>query len=115
MDDSEYPDWLWECLDDTKGKGGDKSGTEGEGDLFSKSKKQRRLATKRLQKQALLNPESLVPKVPLHQQSIDLPSNEEGTLEGALRAENVRDEVTRGMRKARRKGIKEANYLKGMS
>ena len=37
MDDSEYPDWLWECLDDTKGKGGDKSGTEGEGDLFCRA------------------------------------------------------------------------------
>jgi large subunit ribosomal protein L54 len=57
---------------------------------------------------------ALQPKIPLTQQSIDLPSNEEGTVEGALEAESRRQELRAALREERRKGIKEANYLKSM-
>ena len=79
----------------------------------AKSKKQRRIAAKKLRKQALLNPDSLVPKVPVHEQSVDLPAGD-GSLSGAVEALGKRVEVTRAMRGVRRKGIKEANFLKGM-
>ncbi|MCJ1362136.1 hypothetical protein MMC16_001238 [Acarospora aff. strigata] len=126
LEDGEYPAWLWGCLEgvrrrggegrgeDGTGAGGEEGGEgEGEGDLFSKSKKQRRIAAKKLRKQALLNPDSLVPKVPVHEQSVDLPAGD-GSLSGAVEALGKRVEVTRAMRGVRRKGIKEANFLKGM-
>jgi len=56
----------------------------------------------------------LTPKVPLTRQTIDLPGNKEGGLEGALEAEEKRQELTEAMRKERRKGIKSANFLKSM-
>jgi hypothetical protein len=40
--------------------------------------------------------------------------NQEGTVEGAILADQSRAEITKEMRKARRKSIKESNYLKGM-
>ncbi|KAI9709339.1 MAG: hypothetical protein M1820_003459 [Bogoriella megaspora] len=111
-EDSEYPDWLWGILDDAEAKAG--KGKEGqEGDMFAKSKKQRRLAAKQERKQALLNPESLAPKVPIYEQSIDLPSGD-GTIEGALVAGEARGELTRAMRRKRRAAIKEDNFLRTM-
>lgn len=53
-------------------------------------------------------------KIPITHQSIDLPSNEEGTMEGALEAEETRNELRAAMREQRRKKIKEANYLKSV-
>jgi len=67
----------------------------------AKSQKQRRKA-------AVDNPSSLLPIVPLEQQSIDLPAGNEGE------AEQARDALRVAMRNARRKGIKEANFLKTM-
>jgi large subunit ribosomal protein L54 len=57
---------------------------------------------------------ALQPKIPLTQQSIDLPANEEGTIEGALEAETKRKELRSALREERRKKIKETNYLKSM-
>jgi large subunit ribosomal protein L54 len=79
----------------------------------------RRKAAKRqrkLEAQMLLsgNLEALAPKIPITKQSIDLPSNEEGTVEGALKAVEGREEVRKAMRGERRKGIKQGNYLKSM-
>ncbi|KAI9792901.1 MAG: hypothetical protein M1835_007580 [Candelina submexicana] len=117
--DQEYPNWLWRCLREMKKKreaeGGEgrRGGGEG-GDLFSKSKKQRRVAAKRLRKQALLDPESLAPKIPLQEQSIDLPYNADGSVAGALEAMGSRDELTRAMRGKRKSVIKESNFLRGM-
>jgi len=48
-------------------------------------------------------------KVPLSKQSVDLPSTEN---EGQAREK--REELTSAMRRERRAGIKEGNYLKGM-
>ena len=79
----------------------------------AKSKKQRRRAAKALRKQQLLHPELLQPKVPLYEQSIDLPSGD-GTLQGARQAGEARGELTKSMREKRRAKIKEDNFLKAM-
>ena len=60
-----------------------------------------------------MNPESLVPKVPLYEQSIDLPAGD-GTLEGAVEAGEARGELNKSMRGMRRKKIKEDNFLRSM-
>ncbi|KAL1604031.1 hypothetical protein SLS60_005623 [Paraconiothyrium brasiliense] len=109
MADEEYPEWLWGILERQEKKG--ESGAAG--DLFSKSKKQRRLAAKRLRKEQLANPGMLVPKVPIYEQTIDLPSGD-GTIEGAVQAGEARGELTKAMRDKRRAGIKERNFLKAM-
>ena len=59
------------------------------------------------------NPEANMAKVPLEHQSIDLPSGD-GTVDGALEAVQARDDLTTAMRRARRKSIKEGNFLKSM-
>ena len=51
--------------------------------------------------------------MPLEQQSINLPSGD-GTLDGALHAFGARQDLTQAMRQARKKAIKEANFLKSM-
>ncbi|KAF1975330.1 hypothetical protein BU23DRAFT_503963 [Bimuria novae-zelandiae CBS 107.79] len=107
--DEDYPEWLWTLLERQEKKG--ESATAG--DLFSKSKKQRRLAAKRLRKEQLANPEMLVPKVPLYEQTIDLPAGDE-TIEGAVKARQARSELTKAMRYKRRAQIKERNFLKAM-
>lgn len=82
-------------------------------DVLAKSKKQRRLAAKALKKQQLLNPESLAPKIPLYEQSIDLPGAD-GTIEGNKVAYKAQEELTRAMREKRRSKIKEDNFLREM-
>jgi large subunit ribosomal protein L54 len=79
----------------------------------AKSKKQRRVAAKALRKQQMTNPEALAPKIPLHEQTIDLPAGD-GSLQGAIEAMEARDALTKSMRKNRRAKIKEANFLKAM-
>ena len=81
--------------------------------VIAKSKKQRRIAAKALRKQQLLNPESLAPKVPLYEQSIDLPGGD-GTIEGNKQAYEAQDELTKAMRQKRRSKIKEDNFLREM-
>ncbi|KAF2773321.1 hypothetical protein EJ03DRAFT_341107 [Teratosphaeria nubilosa] len=109
-EDSEYPPWLWTVLEKKKD---DDAAAAVEGDLYAKSKKQRQKAAKALRRQQLLSPESLAPKIPLYEQSIDLPAGD-STLEGALEAGEARHELTKAMRDQRRKKIKEDNYLRGM-
>ncbi|KAI0890651.1 mitochondrial ribosomal protein L37-domain-containing protein [Annulohypoxylon maeteangense] len=114
--DDAYPSWLWTCIE-TRQK--EEEAEDDEGDEFSKSKKQRRLAAKRqraLEAKILAsgNIEALAPKIPLQRQSINLPGNEEGTMEGALAAQQARVSLNHAMRKERKKNIKESNYLKGM-
>ncbi|KAL6712105.1 hypothetical protein ACN47E_003148 [Coniothyrium glycines] len=109
LPDDEYPAWLWTILDrqEKTAEGG------ASGDLFSKSKKQRRLAAKRLRKEQALNPGMLEPKIPLYEQTIDLPAGD-GSLQGAARAADARNELTKAMRNKRRASIKEGNFLKAM-
>jgi len=79
----------------------------------AKSKKQRRLAAKALRRQQALNPDMLEPKIPMYEQSIDLPAGDV-TLAGNKDALNARGELTHAMRKHRRSKIKEGNFLKAM-
>ena len=53
---------------------------------------------------------SLEKPVPLHEQSVDLTGPED---DAVMHAEKVR-ELTVSMRSARRKGIREANFLRSM-
>jgi large subunit ribosomal protein L54 len=85
----------------------------------AKSKKLRRKAAKQQRKLeaarlASGDMSALEPKIPLTQQSIDLPANEEGTIAGALEADSKRDELREAMRRERRSKIKETNFLKAM-
>ncbi|KAL8714410.1 MAG: hypothetical protein Q9220_001743 [cf. Caloplaca sp. 1 TL-2023] len=122
-EDSEYPDWLWGLVPGDGGKEGGEEGGKGGGDAFSKSAKQRRLAA-RLARNTSLDPSSSVisspQTVPLHEQSIDLPAahaNRWGRnidREAGEKARGAREELGRAMRGGRRKGIKEANFLRGM-
>ncbi|KAF2172493.1 hypothetical protein M409DRAFT_17727 [Zasmidium cellare ATCC 36951] len=112
LEDSEYPAWLWTVLAIKSDATGSK-GTDAEGDLFSKSKKQRRIAAKALRKKQLQDPESMAPKIPLYEQSVDLPGGD-GTLQGAKEAGLARSELTKAMREKRRSKIKEDNFLREM-
>ncbi|EAT88394.1 hypothetical protein HBH56_166900 [Parastagonospora nodorum] len=109
LPDDEYPEWLWGILarQEKSAEG------VGMGDLFSKSKKQRRVAAKRLRKEQAMNPEMLVPKVPVYEQTVDLPAGD-GSLGGAVDAARARAELTKAMRDKRRAEIKEKNFLKAM-
>ncbi|KAF2799112.1 hypothetical protein K505DRAFT_371211 [Melanomma pulvis-pyrius CBS 109.77] len=109
MEDSEYPAWLWTVLEKQEKKGE----AAAAGDLFSKSKKQRRVAAKRLRKEQLANPGLLVPKIPIYEQTIDLPAGD-GTVEGAMMAAGAREELRKAMRTKRRATIKENNFLRAM-
>jgi large subunit ribosomal protein L54 len=85
----------------------------------AKSKKQRKLAAKRqkaLEARLLAegNLEALAPKIPLQQQSVNLPGEEGGSLEENIEAERRREELKKAMRKERRAKIRESNYLKTM-
>ncbi|CAJ2501584.1 Uu.00g044370.m01.CDS01 [Anthostomella pinea] len=115
--DDAYPAWLWQTLEVQKRA--DEDADDDAGDEFSKSKKQRRLAAKRqraLEARLLAegNIEALAPKIPLQHQSVNMPGNEEGTTEGAIAAQQAREDLRRAMRKERKAKIKESNYLKSM-
>ena len=81
--------------------------------IIAKSKKQRRVAAKRLRKEQLANPGLLEPKVPIYEQTIDLPAGD-GSLESAVDAAAAREELRKAMRVKRRAAIKENNFLKAM-
>ncbi|KAI1435332.1 mitochondrial ribosomal protein L37-domain-containing protein [Xylaria sp. CBS 124048] len=115
--DDAYPEWLWSCINVMKKA--DQGEDTDAGDEFSKSKKQRRLAAKRqraLEAKLLAegNLEALAPKIPMQHQTIDLPANQSGTVEGAIHAQDVREDLRRALRRERKAKIKESNYLKSM-
>jgi len=109
MEDAEYPPWLWDILK-PKAKAEDENLAA---DLYSKSKAKRTKAKKAL-KQGKIDLDSIVQKVPLYEQSVDLPVGD-GTPEGAIAAARARKELTKAMREKRRNVIKESNFLKTMS
>jgi len=111
LEDSEYPAWLWTILN--KKEDSEAASGVNEGDLFSKSAKTRRKAAKALRKQNLLDPDRMAPKIPIYEQSIDLPGGD-GSPTGAVKAEAARDELTKAMRGKRRSAIKEDNFLRAM-
>ncbi|PFH59289.1 hypothetical protein XA68_12581 [Ophiocordyceps unilateralis] len=110
MKDSDYPEWLWSCLDVIKTKSDESGGDDG--DEFSKSKKTRREAAKR--QKALGTTGPMAPKIPVQHQSVNLPGHEGGSVEDNIFAADMRAELKQAMRKERKAKIKESNYLKSM-
>ncbi|KAF6837561.1 54S ribosomal protein L37, mitochondrial [Colletotrichum plurivorum] len=115
--DDQYPDWLWTCLETKKEVS--ESMEDLSAEMFSKSKKQRKAAAKRakaLEAKLLAsgNLDALAPKVPLSQQSINLPGEKGGDVSHNLDALDKRDTLRKAMRKERKEKIKESNYLKSM-
>ena len=85
----------------------------------AKSKKERKQAAKRkraLEAKLLAegNIDALAPKVPLHEQSINLHDKEDGSIDYNIEAVQERKSLKRAMRINRKAKIKEANYLKSM-
>ncbi|KAF2756652.1 hypothetical protein EJ05DRAFT_71621 [Pseudovirgaria hyperparasitica] len=110
MEDREYPDWLWDVLTPKE-----KETAEGgsRGDEYLRSKKQRRAAAKIARREALANPEGVAPKIPIYEQSVDLPAGD-GSVDGAVAAGLAREGLSAAMRDKRRAAIKETNMLKKM-
>jgi large subunit ribosomal protein L54 len=79
---------------------------------LAKSKSKRQAAKKA--KKAGGEPDIAMRKVPIYEQSIDMPVGD-GTAEGAMLAEAARGQLTKAMRQKRRATIKETNFLKTMS
>ncbi|KAL1960711.1 hypothetical protein VTO42DRAFT_6541 [Malbranchea cinnamomea] len=112
LEDSEYPAWLWTLLDSGKNKSG---ALEGDVDMPTMNKKQRKRYEKKLAARMANEPKS----VPLHEQSIDItPAGAaDGVSENLAVAEEgvkARKEITKSARAARRKAIKEDNFLRSM-
>ncbi|KAH0829268.1 hypothetical protein AYO21_05679 [Fonsecaea monophora] len=101
MEDDEYPEWLWKLLDEKR------LGTDAEKvDLAAMTKKQR-LRYEKKQERLLKD----LPKViPVHEQSKDLT----GPGDDAVISLQRRQEVTKSARSARRRSIRESNFLKSM-
>ncbi|KAJ5910134.1 hypothetical protein N7504_004777 [Penicillium tannophilum] len=113
-EDHEYPDWLWDLLgDSSKSAKAEKGGV----DPSTLNKKQR----KRYEKKLAARVGVLPPKIPAHHHAHDITPasyNREGLPEGgitdATESVDQRIEVTRSARQARRKSIKESNFLRGL-
>ncbi|RAK78718.1 mitochondrial 54S ribosomal protein mL54 [Aspergillus fijiensis CBS 313.89] len=114
LEDSEYPDWLWGLLDENK-----KGKTEQGGvDPSTLNKKQR----KRYEKKMAARAANLPPVIPIHEQANDITpaaynrdqAEAQDTLVIAAESLEKRTEITRSARDARRKGIREANFLRGL-
>ena len=128
-EDDQYPDWLWTLLDKPSegtsvvasdgsiiaaGDDSASANVENIGDAFAKSKKQRQLAAKaekaRAKKASRMKAQDgglEFARVPLHEQSIDLPREGEQAIV-------AREELRSALRSARRKKIKEQNFLRSM-
>jgi large subunit ribosomal protein L54 len=55
----------------------------------------------------------LAPKVPIYEQTVDLPGGD-GTVQGNKDAYEAQHKLTKAMREKRRNRIKEDNFLKSM-
>ncbi|KAF9892839.1 hypothetical protein FE257_000428 [Aspergillus nanangensis] len=113
LEDSEYPEWLWSLLDNAK-----KQKSEGGVDPSTLNKKQR----KRYEKKMAARAATLPPKIPVHHHASDITpaSYNRGeqatndTLVDAAESLEKRGEITKSARDARRKAIREANFLRGL-
>ncbi|KKZ66759.1 hypothetical protein EMCG_07591 [[Emmonsia] crescens] len=113
MEDHEYPDWLWGLLDEVNSR----SKADGGLDVTAMNKKQRIRHERKMAARAASQPR----KIPLHEQAVDItPANavpqaqSPEFLEAAASSVNTRSQITKSAREARRKSIKEANFLRGM-
>ncbi|KAK1138643.1 hypothetical protein N8T08_002138 [Aspergillus melleus] len=113
-EDSEYPDWLWTLLDDSKKS----KKSEGGVDPSTLNKKQRKRYEKKMSARAALLP----PQIPIHHHATDITPAEynrsesatESILDEAAQSLDKRAEITKSARDARRKAIREANFLRGL-
>ncbi|PWY70324.1 hypothetical protein BO94DRAFT_539780 [Aspergillus sclerotioniger CBS 115572] len=113
LEDSEYPEWLWSMLDDSKNSKTARGGV----DPSTLNKKQR----KRYEKKMAARAANLPPQIPVHHHATDItpaPYNSDVASEDliAAAAESIekRTEITRSARDARRKAIREDNFLRGL-
>ncbi|PGH09650.1 hypothetical protein AJ79_05615 [Helicocarpus griseus UAMH5409] len=111
QEDHEYPEWLWGLLDKSKSK----SQADGGVDVSTLNKKQRIRHEKKMAARAAAAPR----KIPLHEQAVnitsaDAVSQSPESLEAASSSVETRTKITQSARAARRKSIKEANFLRGM-
>ncbi|KLJ09695.1 hypothetical protein EMPG_14867 [Blastomyces silverae] len=113
MEDHEYPDWLWGLLEEAKSK----TNADGKADVAAMNKKQRIRHERKMAALAATQPR----KIPLHEQAIDItpagavPQEQSPEfLEAAASSISTRTQITKSAREARRKSIKEANFLRGM-
>lgn len=100
LEDHEYPEWLWTLLDKKDGS------ADGGIDVASMTKKQRAKYEKKMAKVRA----TMEKPVPLHEQSKDLLGPDASALEFSA----AQKELTKSMREARRKQIREANFLRSM-
>ncbi|KAJ5198261.1 uncharacterized protein N7498_007378 [Penicillium cinerascens] len=112
-EDSEYPEWLWDLLaDSSKQSKTEKGGV----DPSTLNKKQR----KRYEKKLAARTQALPPKIPAHHHAYDITPasyNRDAPVDGIAEATEglgKRQEVTKSAREARRKAIKESNFLRGL-
>ncbi|KAL2814962.1 mitochondrial ribosomal protein L37-domain-containing protein [Aspergillus granulosus] len=113
MEDEEYPEWLWTLLDNPN-----KEAKKGGVDPSTLNKKQR----KRYEKKMAARAATLPPQIPVHHQATDLtpadynrPEKTSGDLlDEAADGQEKRSQVTKSARLARRKAIREDNFLRGL-
>ncbi|ODM15148.1 hypothetical protein SI65_09387 [Aspergillus cristatus] len=112
-EDEEYPEWLWGLLEQFESK---KKAQDGGVDPSTLNKKGRKKLEKKLAAQAAAMP----PKIPVHHQATDItPASynrpETGDIfTGATESLEKRTEITKSAREARRKAIRESNFLRGL-
>lgn len=104
LEDHEYPSWLWTLVADPNAPS--QAVLDGGVDVATMTKKSR---AKYERKQAKLAA-GLEKPIPLHEQSKDLT----GPGDDAIVSTQARTELTKSMRSARRKEIRETNFLKSM-
>ncbi|OJJ00144.1 hypothetical protein ASPVEDRAFT_127154 [Aspergillus versicolor CBS 583.65] len=113
MEDNEYPEWLWSLLDSSK-----KEAKKGGVDPNTLNKKQR----KRYEKKMAARAATLPVQIPVHHQATDITPAQynrngkapEDILGEATESQEKRSEITKSSREARRKAIREANFLSGL-
>ncbi|KAL3455262.1 mitochondrial ribosomal protein L37-domain-containing protein [Aspergillus heterothallicus] len=113
MEDEEYPEWLWTLLDNPN-----KEAKKGGVDPSTLNKKQR----KRYEKKMAARAATLPPQIPVHHQATDLTPADYNRAEKASgdllneAADSLekRSKITKSARLARRKAIREDNFLRGL-
>ncbi|KAH8694077.1 mitochondrial ribosomal protein L37-domain-containing protein [Talaromyces proteolyticus] len=114
LEDHDYPEWLWTLIDD----GSKKKKEAGGVDPSTLNKKLRKRYDKKMAALAASRPR----KIPVHEQSLDITPAEHNseqnssrdTLIEAVASLQKREEITKSARESRRKGIREANFLRGL-
>ncbi|DAA77746.1 TPA_exp: Uncharacterized protein A8136_6292 [Trichophyton benhamiae CBS 112371] len=117
LEDHEYPDWLWTLLDKTAKKSETGAGSV---DVSNMNKKARKKHEKKMAALAASQPRA----IPVHEQATDItPAEYNAATTGEAATDNLetatagleaRSEITKSARNARRKAIKESNFLRGL-